>query len=241
MNFFEMLGIEAKIKAAEKEAPDERYARIDFDLGAAENVGKNIEKVIDGDFMQKIKYDGSATGCYFKFDGKRANKIYAAEFKLRHTPFIPFKKLYLTNPVAQDGKHFIIFVGGAFNGLIESSTGTKVGVTDVDGVDITPANDKRYIAHAGGHLRTALATADTAKKLSAASLKVKWAIIHVESYDCRWGFSSTVHRTGLIGIPVTKGGYITVEYCDLTEIYFINKTAGAGELPVINVEYVKEA
>ena len=241
MDILEILGIEQKIKQAKKESPDERYARVTIPLDNPEYIGKDIWIPIDGDYLAKIKYNGSAEGCYFKFGTKRSSKIYASEFRKRHTPFITFPGIWLTNPVSQAGKEFIVFVGGAFAGEIEPSTGIKTGLTSSDGVDINPAQDKRQTSHSGGHLRVALAVADTAKRLSAASLKVKWAIISVESFDCRWGFSSTVHRTGLIGIPVSKGATIVVEYCDLYEIYFNNKTAGAGELPVMNVEYVEEA
>ena len=135
---------------------------------------------------------------------------------------------------------FTLFVGGAFAGEIEPSTGIKTGLTDSDGVDIDPVKDDRFKAHTGKHLRVELAVADTAEKLIATSLKVKWAIISVEGFACRWAFSSTVHRTGEIGIPVTTGSSIVIEYCNLSEIYFINKTGGAGELPILNIEYVEE-
>ena len=236
-----MLSIGKRVEQAKKESPDERYARVEIDLGAVENVGKNVKIQISGDYLAKIKYNGSATGCYFKFGNKRSSIIYASEFRKRHTPFIEFNCIYLTNETAQPGKVFTLFVGGAFAGEIEPSTGIKTGLTDSDGVDINPVVDKRYIAHSGSHLRAELAVADTAEKLIASSLNVKWAIISVEGFSCRWAFTSTVHRTGEIGIPVTTGSSIVVEYCDLSEIYFINNVAGAGQLPILNVEYAKEA
>ena len=235
MNFFEMLGIEAKVKAAEKESLDERYARIDFDLGAAENVGKNIEKTIDGDFMQKIKYDGSATGCYFKFDGKRANKIYAAEFRMRHTPFIPFKKLYLSNPVAQPGKHFVIFVGGAFNGLIESSTGTKVGVTDVDGVDITPVQDKRFETHTPEVLIIKVGADFAADVISASALKIRWALMYNDLL-CYIGVADVSPTNGL---PIAAESYTVVDYVDLNKLYVVGDASSTR--PQLNILYVEEA
>ena len=64
MDLLDMLGLERRIAQAEKESPDERYARVELDLGAAENVGKNIKVDISGDYLAKIKYNGSATGCY---------------------------------------------------------------------------------------------------------------------------------------------------------------------------------
>lgn len=139
MDILALLGIEQQIKKAKQESPQERYARVDLDLGDPEYVGTNIPIKITGDYLAKIKYDGSATGCYFKFDNKHSSIIYAAEFRKRHTPFSDFKLIYLTNPAAQDGKHLIFFVGGAYSGEIEPSTGGKLGLTDSGGADIDPA------------------------------------------------------------------------------------------------------
>ena len=144
MDWFEMLSIGKRVEEAKKESPDERYARVEIDLGAAENVGKNIKIHISGDYLAKIKYNGSATGCYFKFGNKRSSIIYASEFRKRHTPFIEFSCIFLTNEVAQAGKVFTLFVGGAFAGEIEPSTGIKTGLIDSDGVDVDPAIKDEY-------------------------------------------------------------------------------------------------
>ena len=239
MDILDMLGIEHRIRQAQKESPQERYARIDLDLGAAENVGKDIKVPISGDYLAKIKYDGSATGCYFKFGNKRSSIIYAAEFRKRHTPFIEFDGIYLTNPTTQTDKHFILFVGGAFAGEIEPSTGIKTGLTDVNGVDITPVQDKREIAHTGGHLKVTLASLDTAQQLTATSTKVKWAIIGTKDYDFRWAFSDTVKQSTAIGQYVTAGSSLCVEYCDLSDIYFVDGD-GANK-PTLQLEYILEA
>ena len=238
MNILDMLSIESRIRQAKKESPQERYARIVIDLGAAENVGKDIHIPISGDYLAKIKYNGSATGTYFKFGNKRSSIIYAAEFRKRHTPFIEFDGIWLTNPTAQIGKEFILFVGGAFAGEIEPSTGIKTGLTDADGVDITPVQDKRFISHTGGHIKITLGVADTAERISATSLKVKWAIIGVESKAIRWGFT-TVARATSVGQKVNEGSFISIENCDLYDIKFVNATA--AETPLIQVEYVEEA
>ena len=238
MDILDLLGLESRIAKAKKESPHERYARVDLDLGVAENIGKDIKIPISGDYLAKIKYDGSATGCYFKFGNKRSQPIYASEFRKRHTPFIDFDCIHLTNPVAQSGKHFIVFVGGAFAGEIEPSTGVKTGLTDVDGVDVTPAQDKRFISHTGGHIKKTLAVADTAERLSATSLKVRWAIIGVETKDIRWGFVAVARATA-VGQKAAEGSFITVENCDLYDIKFVNATA--AETPLIQVEYIEEA
>ena len=243
MDILDMLGIEHRIRQAQKESPQERYARIDLDLGAAENVGKDIKIPISGDYLAKIKYDGSATGCYFKFGNKRSSIIYAAEFRKRHTPFVEFDAIYLTNTAAQTGKHFILFVGGAFAGEIEPSTGIKTGLTDADGVDIDPLQedtfDKRFIAHTGGHIKVTLATLDTAQQITASSTKVKWAIISSHAFPFRWGFSDAIKQSTAIGQYIAAGSFLAVEYCDLSEIYFVD--ADASNKPILQIEYILEA
>lgn len=241
MNLLDMLSLERRVEQAKKESPDERYARVELDLGAAENIGKNIKIQISGDYLAKIKYNGTATGCYFKFGNKRSSIIYASEFRKRHTPFIEFDCIYLTNPVAQTGKVFSLFVGGAFAGEIEPSTGIKTGLIDSDGVDVDPVDDKRYKAHTFDSLKpTTMTVANTAQPLLATSTKVKWAIIH------------TLSKVALIGTStVTRGGgaddgqkygediYISVEYVDLNEIYIINYAL--GEQCIYSINYVEEA
>jgi len=241
MDLMKILGIEQAMEQAKKESPQERYARIDIDLGEAAYVGKDIPILIDGDYLSKIKYDGTATGTYFKFDNKRSSIIYASEFRKRHTPFIMFKKIYLTNPVAQNGKHFILFVGGAFAGEIEPSTGIKTGLTDADGVDITPSQDKRDKAHTFAHVKpTTMTTANTAQALVAASKKVKWAIIHFQAKVALIG-DSTVTRGGgaADGQTYEVGSYLSVEYVDLNEIYIINSVL--GEKCIYSITYAVEA
>ena len=240
MNVLDLLGIEQRIKQAEKESPQERYARVEIDLGAAENIGKNIKIPISGDYLAKIKYNGTTTGCYFKFGNKRSSIIYASEFRKRHTPFIEFSCIYLTNETAQTGKVLTFFVGGAFAGEIEPSTGIKTGLIDSNGVDVDPVDEKRYKAHTFGNLKpTTMTAANTAQPLIVASTKVKWAIIH------------TLSKVALIGDSgVTRGGgandgqkygedvYISVEYVDLSEMYIINFVL--GEQCIYTVNYVKE-
>jgi hypothetical protein len=240
MDLLDMLGLERRITQAKKESPDERYARVEIDLGAAENVGKNIKIDISGDYLAKIKYNGSATGCYFKFGNKRSSIIYAAEFRKRHTPFIEFDCIYLSNPVAQAGKEFTLFVGGAFAGDIEPSTGIKTALIDSDGVDIDPATDKRFKAHTFGSLKpTTMAAANTAQKLLT-GVKVKWAIVHFLSKIALIG-TSTVTRGGGVddGQKYAEGTYLTLENVDLGDIYIINYTL--GESCIYTLTYTEEA
>ena len=242
MDILDMLGLERRIAQAKKESPDERYARVELDLGAAENVGKNIKIDISGDYLAKIKYNGSATGCYFKFGNKRSSIIYAAEFRKRHTPFIEFDCIYLTNPVAQAGKEFTLFVGGAFAGDIEPSTGIKTALIDSDGVDIDPATvtsneniEKRFKAHTFGSLKpTTMTAANTAQKLLAGT-KVRWAIIHFLSKVALIGTSTVTRGAGADdGQKYGEATYLTLEHVDLGDIYIINFTLGESCIYTIN-------
>ena len=240
MDWFEMLSIGKRVEQAKKESPDERYARVELDLGAAENVGKNIKIQISGDYLAKIKYNGTATGCYFKFGNKRSSIIYAAEFRKRHTPFIEFDCIYLTNPTAQTGKVFSLFVGGAFAGEIEPSTGIKTALIDSDGVDVDPVDDKRFKAHTFGSLKpTTMTAANTAQKLLAGT-KVRWAIVHFLTKVALIG-TSTVTRGGGgdDGQKYAEGAYLTIEHVDLGDVYIINHVL--GESCIYTINYIEEA
>lgn len=246
MDILALLGIEQRMKDAKKESVDERYARIDIDLGEAEYIGRDVELLIDGDYMDKIKYDGSATGCFFRYDAKRAQKIYPAEFRRRYTPFVKFNKIFLTNLTAQTGKHFIFQVGGAYAGEIEPSTGQKIGLTDVNGVDMTPVKDDRFIAHTFDHIdRRVLVTIDESDPISGTraapvSLKVRWAIIAFDAADVMVGSVGLTNKAGAHGgVLVKEGGSVTVEHCDLKEIYYVNEDAATK--PYMSVIYIKEA
>lgn len=240
MNILDILGLESRVKQAAKESPQERYARISFDLGAAEFVGKDIRIELEGDFLDKVKYDGGAKACYFKFENKRSELIYPEEFKKRHTPFVPFHRIYFTNPTAQTGKEFVLFVGGAFAGEIEPSTGQKVGIVDKDGIDITPVKDDRFIAHVFGHLKpTTMTAANTAQPLHG-STKVRWAIVHFVSKVATIG-DSTVTRGvgGNNGQEYAEGAYLILEHVNLGDVYIMNKTV--DEACIYSINYTEEA
>lgn len=240
MNILDILGIEHRVEQARKESPQERYARVELDLGAAENVGKNIKIHISGDYLAKIKYNGSATGCYFKFGNKRSSIIYASEFRKRHTPFVEFNCIYLTNESAQTGKVLTFFVGGAFAGEIEPSTGIKTALIDSNGVDIDPVKDDRFIAHTFGSLKpTTMTAANTAQPLLAAT-KVRWAIVHFLTKVALIGTSTVTRGDGADdGQKYAEGAYLTLEHVDLGDIYIINFTL--GESCIYTINYINEA
>lgn len=126
-----------RVEKAKQERPQERYARIVIKLDDVNYVGTDIELHLVGDYLGKIKYDGSATGCYIKLGNRHAGRIYASEFR---RTYAEFDRIYLTNPSSQAGKVLVIVVGGAFSGEIEPSTGAKSGIIDSSGADVDPAN-----------------------------------------------------------------------------------------------------
>lgn len=81
--------------------PHEDYGRLEIDLSSARN---DEEINIQGDYIGKISYDGSKTGCYFKFDHRHAAKIYAKEFK---TAKRRYARIFLTN-IAQNNKKLVL-------------------------------------------------------------------------------------------------------------------------------------
>jgi hypothetical protein len=88
-------------EAALRPQPHEDYGRLSIDLSTART---NEEIQIHGDYLAKIKYDGTATGCYFTIDHRHAAKIYAKEFKSLQRRYA---RLFLTN-TAQAGKVLVM-------------------------------------------------------------------------------------------------------------------------------------
>lgn len=128
---------------AKIEREQERYARIVIPLDKAEYVGTDIEVHIKGDYIGRIKYDGSATGCYFKLNNKHSGRIYAGEFRRTYSEY---DRIYLSNPSSQNGKQLVLTVGGAFSSEIEPSSGGKTGLQDTSGTDVDPAVKDEYDA-----------------------------------------------------------------------------------------------
>ena len=110
---------------AEEEREQERYARIVIPLDKTEFVGTDIELHLKGDYIGRIKYDGSPTGCYFRLNNRHSGRIYAGEFR---RTYIEYDRVYLTNPSSQTGKELILTVGEAFSSEIEPSSGSWTGI-----------------------------------------------------------------------------------------------------------------
>jgi hypothetical protein len=204
-----------------------RYARFEFPLGSAVS---NQEMHLVGDYIGVVSITGSGT-VKIRLDHRHSQEIDLREVSEINAVF---GKLYFTTDGA--GGTCTVYIGGALSAKLKPIQG-KVSIRNIAGSDVDLVPDSRFVAHAGGHLANTI-VADTAEKLSATSLKVKWAIIYTD-LAIRYGFSSTVHRTGAIGNVLAAGATLTVEYCDLTDLYIVNNAA--TETPKVNCEYVEEA
>ena len=228
MDIYEMLRAEQRSKKA-GEPLKEQYGRVEIDLSTAR---EDAALQIAGNEITIAFCDGDATNTYFKLNNKHSRKIYPAEItKVQGN----FGGVYMSN-AAEAGKKLIVYI--ARDIFIFPARAEANRILRADGTTINPVRDERYQSHTGGHLKVTLATLDTAKQLTGTSTKVKWAIMSSKDYPFIWGFSSTVKQSTAIGQYVSNGGFVAVEYCDLSEIYFVDGD-GANK-PVLQVEYIEE-
>ena len=228
MDIYEMLKMEQRSKKM-GEPVKEQYGRVEIDLSTA-RVDEAIH--IAGNHITIAFCDGGSTTTYFKLNNKHSRKIYPAEItKVMGN----FGGLYMTND-AEVGKKLTIYIGRDI--FIFPARAEANRILKADGTTINPARDERHQAHTGGHIKITLANLDASEPISASSIKVKWAIISSKTHPFIWGFSSAVKQSTAIGQYVSGGGYLAVEYCDLSELYFVDGN-GANK-PVMQVEYVKE-
>jgi hypothetical protein len=209
-----------------------RYARIELPLGTAQS---NKEMHLVGDYIGVVSITGSGTVKV------RLDHRHSQEIDLREVSEISavFGKLYFTSDGA--GGTCTLYIGGALSARLKPIQG-KVSIRDISGSDVDLLTEEtfleKYESHTGGHEKTTLASADTAERIVAAALKVKWAIIHTDK-EIRYGFTSTVARATAIGAVLAGDSSLVVEYCDLRTLYFVNNVA--VETPVLNIEYMEEA
>lgn len=231
MDVLELLRAEQASKQL-REPLKEQYSRICIDLG---EIRADEELHLSGDSIAIGAFNGSATETYFKVNHKHSREIYPAEIEKYYGNF---GGIFLTNKL-EAGKTLVLYIGR--NVIIDPAKTGKVKYLDPNGINIALAHDSRFISATCGNQKTSVAVADTAVALAGASQKVRWAILAVENYDIRWLLGGgTPTRATAIGVPVTAGGYITIELCDLKDFKFVNKNAGAAELPTINATFAAE-
>jgi hypothetical protein len=204
-----------------------RYARFEFPLGSAES---NKEMHLVGDYIGVVSITGSGTVKV------RLDHRHSQEIDLREVAEISavFGKLYFTTDGA--GGTCTLYIGGALSARLKPIQG-KVSIRNIAGSDVDLVNDSRFKSHTGGHSVNTLAVADTAKRIMAASTPIRWAMIHTD-LAIRWGFTSSVHRTGPVGGLLVADGDLVVELCDLYDMYFNNNVA--AETPKLQIEYIEE-
>jgi hypothetical protein len=204
-----------------------RYTRLTLDLSTAQT---NQELHIEGDYIGIVSITSSGT-CNIRLDHRHSQNINLREVSEINSPF---GKLYFTTDGA--GGSCIIYVGGALTARLKPIQG-KVSIRNISGSDVDLVEAKRFTSHTGGHLSNTI-VADTAERLNATTLKVKWAIIYTD-LAIRYGFSSTVARVAAVGNVLAAGASLTVEYCDLYDLYIVNNVG--AETPKVQAEYVEEA
>ena len=229
MDIYEMLKMEQRSKKM-GEPVKEQYGRVEIDLSTAR---EDVPIHIAGNHITIAFCDGGATTTFFKLNNKHSRNLYPAEI----TKVVGnFGGLYMTND-AEAGKKLIIYIGRDI--FIFPARAEANRILKSDGTTINPARDERHQAHAGGHLKITLDTLDASEPLNATSIKVRWAIISSKTYPFIWGFSSSVKQSTATGQYVSAGGFLAVEYCDLSELYFVD--GNGSDKPVMQVEYVLEA
>jgi len=112
------------------------YSRISLDLSDPRYVGTDIPLELSGRVLNKISYNGD-NSTYIKLNRKDAHKIYISEIS---EIAIPFNRLYLTNPAAQEDVDFVFYIGSKTPAGIKNE-GQVVGLRDPNGVNIKPARE----------------------------------------------------------------------------------------------------
>jgi len=214
---------------AKREGVKGRYTRITLDLATAQS---SQELAIEGDYIGVASITSTGT-CKIRLDHRHSQEINLREVSEINSPF---GKIYFTTDGA--GGSCVIYVGGALTARLKPLQ-SKVSIRNIAGSDVDLATDTRFIAHTGGHIKITLDTLDTAEQISATSIPVRWAIIQTRAFAALWGFSDSVKQSTEIGQYLAAGANVAVEYCDLSEIYFVDYDA--ANKPTLQVEYIEEA
>ena len=203
-----------------KEGAKGRYARITISLATAQS-----DELLNltGDYIGVASITGDGT-CKMRLDHRHAQQIDLREVEEISSPF---GKVYFETDGA--GGSLVIYVGGALTARLKPVQ-SKVSLRSTAGVDIDPVQDKRFKAHALGQIdMDELETINDAEPISGTdttpvSLKVRWAIVNVYVADCLFGDSTLTNLVGAHpGVLVGTGSSITVEHCDLKDLYVVNE------------------
>ena len=236
MDIYELLRQEARSKK-EGEPTKEQYGRVEIDLDTAR---EDEALHISGNQITIAFCDGTSTTTYFKLNHRHSRKIYPTEItKVEGN----FGGLYLTN-AAESGKKLTLYI--ARDIFIFPARAAANRILKENGTTIDPVEDKRFQSHALGQIdRKAQETINEDTPVSGTvatpvSLKVKWAIITVDTADTMFGTKDVTNKAGAhAGALVSNGATLTVEHCDLKDLYFVNED-GATK-PYIAVIYTEEA
>lgn len=208
----------------------EQYGRLVIDLGTART---DEELHVSGDSIAVASFDGEATTTYFKLNHKHSRNLYPAEVE---KIYAKFGGIYMSN-AAEPGKSLILYIGRAI--WIYPSAAKKIRVLDPDGTNIAVARDERFKSHTFKHKeQTTQTAAGTAEALMATSTKVRWAIVHFETLARVGDASITIDVGAHPGQQYAANSYMTLEVCDLSELYIID---AAGVAVIYTINYIEEA
>ena len=231
MEWMEMLRREARLKKTPMERESERYVRIDIDFSDGDYSACTMKKIgAFGDYLAKAKYTGNAGTATLRLGHRHSSPIHMSEFK---KTYAEYDTLYLTT--TDTSGHLVLYIGRAFSGEVDPSSGQEVKILHTNGTEIDVAQDKRFTAHTTAHLKIQVGADFAADKISSTSLKVRWCIIHNDII----GYFGESDVTSSNGLPLSADSYTTFEFVDLSEVYIIGD--GSSTRPTLNVIYVEEA
>ena len=230
-----MLRREARLKKTSMERESERYVRIDIDFSDGDYSACTMKKVgAFGDYLAKAKYTGNAGTATLRLGHRHSSPIHMSEFK---KTYAEYDTLYLTT--TDTSGHLILYIGRAFSGEIDPSSGQEVKVLHTNGTEIDVAQDKRFTSHTFKHKKlTTQGTPGTAERLMASTTKVKWALIHFKTLAVLGDANVEVVGNADEGMVIGADSYLTLEYVDLYDVWIIDQAGVAVEY---SINYVEEA
>ena len=217
------------------------YGRLYVNLELAENQGYSSDDPkefrIYGNYIQKVEYTGDVKDAGIRIGHKHAPRIPVSEFS---KIIKRFDKIYIDG--SDTSGTLILNLGFVGNAEIHPEPSKRawylLEVAQGAIVVLLTAIKACFKSHTTGSLKVTLSTLDTAQKLSATSIKVRWAVISSKAYPFMLG-TSTVKQSTDIGNYFPAGTDVVIELCDLSEIYFVD---GDGvNKPVLQILYIEEA